>query len=162
MTVSTTEMESRDAFDRASGGSLYGSYIVNEYHNGLISLLLPFGIWGLLAFLWLLGAGIWVLAHNLRHGAEALRHVNAFALSAFLAWIPIFFTVQGTLQRQLQTFTGLVGLSVALNHGLAGAAKRAEALRSRRHPDGLPMAQPDGTTKAPRLALDNTSRRRRR
>ena len=155
MAVSTTDMELRDVFEKASGGNLYGSYIVNEHHNGLIGVLLPYGIWGLLSFIWLLWAGIWVLAHNFRHGSEALRHVNAFALAAFLAWIPIFFTVQGTLHWQLKNFTGLVGLSVALNHGLAGAAQAVQTVRVRRRRGVFPTFQPEPAPQSPRLALTN-------
>jgi hypothetical protein len=28
-----------------------------DYHNGPLSILIPFGLFGMIAFLWLLGAG---------------------------------------------------------------------------------------------------------
>jgi O-antigen ligase len=50
----------------ASQGSLA---LASDYHNGMISLILPFGVWGVLTVLWFLGAGIWVMPSTRRRNS---------------------------------------------------------------------------------------------
>ena len=38
-----------------------GAMLAGDYHNGPLSILMPFGMFGAIAFLWLLGAGLKVL-----------------------------------------------------------------------------------------------------
>ena len=89
--------------------------LVSDYHNGPLSVLIPFGIWGLAAFVWLLGTGARFLYTSFRDGAPELRRINAFLLALFLARILFFFFVFGTFRGDLYHFTGILGLSVALN-----------------------------------------------
>ena len=88
-----------------------------DYHNGLLSVVIPFGIYGLLAFLWFLAAGIRLLYRNFRYGDPWLRQVNAYLLAFFVARAILFFLVFGAFYSELFHFTGALGLSVALNHG---------------------------------------------
>ena len=96
-----------------------------DYHNGPLSVLIPFGIYGLLAFGWLLVAGGRYLHRNYRHGPPELRRINAFLLAFFLARIGFFFLVYGALYTDLFYFTGILGLSVALNARPQPAAEPA-------------------------------------
>jgi hypothetical protein len=106
-------MVGRGAEDVAAQASL----VAGDYHNGPLTVILPLGIWGVIAFIWLLGAGVNVLYRNFRYGDPALLKVNAFLLAYFLMQSIFFFTIFGAFRDQLYMFTGLLGLSVSLNGG---------------------------------------------
>ncbi len=89
-----------------------------DYHSGPISVILPFGIWGVIAFFWFLIAAVWALHHNRLYGDPALRGANTFLLAMFLAKVIVFFFIFGALQDDIAIFTGLLGLSVSLNGGV--------------------------------------------
>jgi hypothetical protein len=89
--------------------------VTGLYHNGPLSIVMPFGIYGVVGFIWFLVAALRVLYHNHRFGNPGLRCANAFLLAAFVARIVIYFCVFGSFYSDLFTFTGLVGLSVSLN-----------------------------------------------
>ena len=90
----------------------------SDFHNGPLSVILPFGVWGTIAFLWFLGAGFWVLLRNYKSGIPALLILNRFLLVAFLVKCLIFFTVFGALQGDIYLFSAYVGLSIAFNNGV--------------------------------------------
>jgi hypothetical protein len=94
------------------------SILAGDYHNGPLSVLMPFGLFGAIAFLWVLGAGIKVLNCNRRYGDPRLKSINDFFLSFFLAQSLVFFFVFGALNSQLSVFLGILGLSVSLNGGV--------------------------------------------
>jgi hypothetical protein len=100
---------------RGIGARWEGSALAGDYHSGPLSVLIPFGIWGLAAFVWLLAAGARFLYTNFRDGAPELRRINAFLLALFLARILFFVFVFGALSSEFYQFTGILGLSVALN-----------------------------------------------
>lgn len=118
-----TQQELR--FRRQEG--FQGAMLVGDYHNGPLSVILPFGIWGVIAWLWLLAAGFRLLYYNFHNGDPALKTVNTFLLAAFTAQIIVFFFIFGSLYSDLLKFLGLLGLSVALNGGMLKPA-RAPAL----------------------------------
>jgi hypothetical protein len=108
-----------------------GFAIAGDYHNGPLSVIIPFGIWGVIAFIWLLIAGGWALHRNYRYGDPALRSVNALLLASFLANVFSFMVIFGALSPEMQTLSGFLGLSVSLNGGIhrrtpAPAAKNVE------------------------------------
>jgi hypothetical protein len=92
-----------------------GSALVGDYHNGPLSVIIPFGIYGMIGFLWFLGAGIQVLVSNYRFGDPALRYVNTFFLSTFVAKAIFFFLIFGSIAYDLAFFAGLLGLAVSIN-----------------------------------------------
>jgi hypothetical protein len=92
-----------------------GAALAGDYHSGPLSVIIPFGVWGMAAFVWLLWAGARFLYTTYRDGEPELRQINAFLLSFFLARILFFFFIFGTLHGDLFQFTGILGLSVALN-----------------------------------------------
>lgn len=89
--------------------------MTGDYHNGPLSLLIPFGIYGLLAFLWLMGAGCWFLYKAYQNGSPELRRINALLFAYFLARCLFFMTIFGAISNDIAAFTGILGLSVALN-----------------------------------------------
>jgi hypothetical protein len=105
-----------------------GSAISGDYHNGPLSVILTFGIFGVIGFLWFLGAGIKVLHHNHLYGDPAWHNINTFLLASFAAKAVFFMTVFGSFYSDLATFTGILGMSIAINGGMrqpAMAAQRA-------------------------------------
>jgi len=92
-----------------------GSLVTGAYHNGGLSVLIPFGIFGLIGLLWFMVASLRYLYHNYLHGNPELRHINTFLLGAFAAKSLFFFAVFGALYVDLCYFTGMVGFAVALN-----------------------------------------------
>lgn len=90
-----------------------------DYHNGPLSLIIPFGLWGVVAFGWFLAAAARMLYNNYRYGDPELRRINAYLLAFFIARVIFFFGIFGSFFGELFYFTGLAGLSVALNRGEA-------------------------------------------
>jgi hypothetical protein len=94
------------------------SMVSGDYHSGPLSTIIPIGLAGTLAFLWLLGAGIKVLYRNYRYGDPALRNINTFFLAYFIMQIIFYLGVFGAFNSQLFMFTGLLGMSVSINGGV--------------------------------------------
>ncbi|MGA2852602.1 MAG: O-antigen ligase family protein [Verrucomicrobiota bacterium] len=102
-----------------------GLVLSGDYHNGPLSVILPFGIWGAIAFLWFLIAGVWALHHNRLYGDPALQTVNTFLFTSFLVKIICFVVIFGGLSGDIAAFGGLLGLSVSLNGGVCRPARQA-------------------------------------
>lgn len=92
--------------------------VAGDYHNGPLSLAVPLGVWGVLAFGWFLIAGGRVLYWNYRHGDPALRTVNRFLFAYFLVRIFFFVSVFGSFYVDFCVFAGLVGFGLSLNGGM--------------------------------------------
>jgi hypothetical protein len=104
-------------------------------HNGPLSIILPFGIWGVLAWLWFWAGGFYVLRRNYTYGDPDLKNYNRYLLAAFVSGC-IFFTLIFGVMESIGTFCGFIGLSVALNHGVRGPARQTNpaAVRVARGP----------------------------
>ena len=109
-----------------AGNPLAGVILTQNFHNGPLSILIPFGIYGAIAFVWFLVAGLRVLHRNWKFGDPALKNVNALLLAAFAGRAVFFFFCFGSLHSDMAIFTGLLGLSVALN-GAGTPLAQAEA-----------------------------------
>jgi hypothetical protein len=91
--------------------------IAGEYHNGGLSVLIGFGILGLITFLMILAASIRVLIRNVRHGDPELHTINVFLLAHFIARTISFFVVFGAVSSDIFMFLGIVGLGISVNLG---------------------------------------------
>jgi len=96
-----------------------GIELVSDFHNGPLSIIIPFGIPGVIGFLWFLAAAWRVLYRNYRYGNPGYAKLNRFLLVCFIVRIIFFFAIFGNLYSDLVGFTGLVGLSISLNAGVA-------------------------------------------
>jgi hypothetical protein len=97
----------------------WGSSIAGDYHNGPLSVIIPFGIWGVIAVIWFFIAGVCALYNNYRYGDPALRTVNILLLAMFLTRAIIFCSpIFGSLYSDMAGFAGMLGLSVSLNGGI--------------------------------------------
>jgi hypothetical protein len=103
-------------------------------------VVIPFGIWGVIALLWFWIAGWRALWKNYRYGDPALRTVNIFLLAYFIARVFQFLIVFGGLYGDIYYFTSIIGLSVSLNGGIRRPAP-APARVVDKHSD-LPLARP--------------------
>lgn len=92
--------------------------LAGDYHNGPLSVLIPFGVWGALAFVWFLVASFRALYLNYHHGDPDLKIINTFLIAYFAARLVFFTAVFGGFYGDLAVFSGIVGLSIALNHGI--------------------------------------------
>lgn len=108
--------------DETSG---FGASLASDFHNGPLSLIIPLGAFGALAFLWFLIASGRLLYNNYRYGDPPYRQVNSFLLAYFLAKVAFFLLVYGSFQNDLMVFTGLVGLSASINGGMGQPVKKA-------------------------------------
>ena len=107
--------------------SQQGLALAGDYHNGPLSVIIPFGIWGAIAFLWFTIVGLHAMYSNYRYGDPALRTVNTFLFTTFVVAVLCFYFIVGGLSTSMQQFGGLLGLSVAINRGVCRAPVRAPA-----------------------------------
>jgi len=107
-----------------------------DYHNGPLSVIIPFGIWGSLVFLWFLLAGLRVTYRNFRYGDSSLQIINIFLFVEFLVYTIQFLFIGGALNLDIARFVGVLGLSIALNGGVSRPMSQPAQDRS------LPPAEP--------------------
>jgi hypothetical protein len=104
-----------------------GAVLANDFHSGPLSVIIPFGIFGVIGFLWFLGAGMQYLWRCITYGNPELRRTNTFLLAFFIGKTALFFIIFGSLYTDLFGFTGILGLAVSLN-GRIEPAKEFEVV----------------------------------
>ena len=113
--------------------------ISSDYHNGPLSTLMPFGVWGGISFLWISGAVFFVLYRNYKFGDAELLTVHRYLLVSFGLGFIGFYFVFGAYTGALGDFIKFAGFSVALNQGVC-ARKTQAAVVHRIKP--LPRPRP--------------------
>jgi O-Antigen ligase len=98
--------------------SQQGLALAGDYHNGPLSVILPFGIWGVFAVLWFFIAASRVMYCNYRYGDPQLKTLNTLLLAMFWMRLVMFLLVIGELDLDMLSFAGYLGLSVAINGGM--------------------------------------------
>jgi hypothetical protein len=100
--------------------------LASDFHNGMLSVVLPFGIWGVLVTFWFLGAGLRVMYCNFKYGDPVLRDINGLLLILFFTEAAAFVScVAGmSLSGEMASFIGYLGLSIALNNGVCQPARK--------------------------------------
>jgi hypothetical protein len=122
----------------------------SDYHNGPLSVIITFGIFGVIGFIWFLVAACRGLYFNYRYGDPELHNINATLLALFLARILLFLFIFGGFYGDMAHFAGIIGLSLALNGGIRrfepapAVQKPAEPLCFRR-----PLKPAPGLARAP-------------
>jgi hypothetical protein len=99
-----------------------GFTLASDYHNGPLSVVIPFGIWGCIGFIWFLIASIKVLWANYKYGDPAIKRINTFMLSYFISRSVVFLIVFGGFYGDLVGFIGIIGFSISINGGVAKPA----------------------------------------
>ena len=95
-----------------------GHILTGDFHSGPLSLFVPFGAFGTLAFLAFLIASLRALYLNYRYGSDELRLINRFLFAYFCSRVIFFFAAFGVLAGDFAHFAGIIGFSVALNKGI--------------------------------------------
>ena len=107
-----------EALIRGQASSIDAAIMVGSYHNGPLTLIIPLGIFGLLAFLWFAGGSLVYLYKHYRSSPPDLRLVNTFLLAYFAMRLIYFLIFYGQFAEDLFIFTGVIGLSISINGGL--------------------------------------------
>jgi hypothetical protein len=133
-----------EAFSGSGGEGIgiNGSEAAGDYHNGPLSVIIPFGIFGAAAFVWFLISGMRVLYRNYYYGDPDCRLFNRFLFAYFVTKVIGFFLIFGGFYGDLVGFTGILGLSVSLNGGVAKVAVPpvARSIARRFLPNRKPIA----------------------
>jgi hypothetical protein len=116
--------------------------IAGDYHSGPLSTIIPMGIWGVIGFIWLAMAGLFVLYRNYKYGDPEMARINTLLLAFFAARTVFFIFVFGAFNTELHTFTGILGLSVSLNAGVRSASRSRVAAKSAPKLIAHPLPQP--------------------
>jgi hypothetical protein len=109
----------QEHISRRIGAGYESAMIAGDYHNGPLTLIIPFGIWGVLAFAWFAVAALRVLWRNYQYGDPDVQNINRFLFVAFNVHLIFFLLVFGCFYVDLVRFVGFVALSIAINHGVA-------------------------------------------
>ena len=154
--VDPTEMYLKEeSVRRGLATSSEQAWVEGDYHNGPLSIYVPFGTPGVLAFALFLGAGWRTLHRYYRRGPPALHRINTFLFALFITKTVYFWVVFGAISTDLFQFTGLVGLSVALNTGTQLSTESdADTL-------GAPEPLPHSTAPRPRQCEAGSGRQAR-
>ncbi len=95
--------------------------LAGDYHNGPLSIIIPFGILGVVGFTWFLTSVYWVLRNNYKYGNPELRTLNRFFLAFFLARLVFFVVFFGAATSDFWLFASIAGLNLSMNRGMAKA-----------------------------------------
>ena len=98
-----------------------GLALSGDYHSGPLSVILPFGIWGVIAFLWFTYTSLQVVYRNYRYCKPELRLVNSFLFTSYIVGMISFYFIAGGLSDAMLGFCGMLGLSIGLNNGVCRA-----------------------------------------
>lgn len=138
--ISSTDLElTAELAWRGKLSSQELAMLAGDFHNGLLSVLIPFGIWGLIGIVWFWAAALRALYFNFRYGDNAVKRINTFLFAIFIVRMLQFLIVYGSFYDDLALFTGITGLSVALNNGIRKPASAPVSA----------MALPPATVDAP-------------
>jgi hypothetical protein len=90
----------------------------SDYHSGPLSVILPFGIWGVFGFLWFIIASNKVMYQNFRYGPPELQTINTFLFTTYVIATVDFFFLFGDFSGGMANFVGFLGLSICVNRGV--------------------------------------------
>ena len=125
---------------RGLAGNFETSLVAGDYHSGPLSVIIPFGIWGVLAFVAFLVAMSRMLYCNYRYGNPALKLINTLLFAYFLARVVSFLFIFGAFDTDLIFFCALAGLSVSLN---GGVARQSAGVQTATNPLAIPESTPE-------------------
>jgi hypothetical protein len=128
--------------------STEGAMLAGDYHSGPLSVIVPFGIAGVIGFLWFAIAGTRVLYHYYKFGHPVFKRINTFLLASFITKIVFFLAIFGSLYSDMAILVGLLALGVSVNGPVRKHApvRQPELIRIR------PMRQPHPVPAAARVA----------
>ncbi len=114
----TDYLLTRAAMDRGFYSAYEDTLITGNYHSGPLTMIIPFGIFGVLAFAWFIRGASRVLYANYLYGPPELKTLNTFFLAYFFTRLLFFLIFYGQFDRDLIFFTGAIGLNISINGGV--------------------------------------------
>ena len=118
-----------------------GLALSGDYHNGPLSTVIPFGIWGAIGMLWLMAVAVFVVYRNYQYGDPELKIFNAWLLTQVVWAIVAFFFIFGAFSNNVADFAKMIGFSVALNWGVCRPPPKP-AYNPHFKPAAIPTPQP--------------------
>jgi hypothetical protein len=119
--------------------------IDGAYHHGLLTIIIPLGIWGILGFIWF-GVSSWRIMHyNYLRSPPVLKNINTLLLSYYSANMLFYCTLYGQFHLDLATFTSLLGFSMALNRPVRERAAAQAAAAAEQHRSDHSASPANGT-----------------
>jgi hypothetical protein len=115
--------------------------VSNDFHQGILTLIIPFGIFGVLAFAVFCWGSLRALYANYRYGDPDLLRINTFLLASFIVGLIFYVFIYGTFFIDIWGFAGSIGLSLTLNGGVRRAGQAGMGV----------VAEPKAENKEPRL-----------
>ena len=112
-----------------------------DYHSGPLSVLVPFGVVGVTTVILFFIAAMRALYRNFKYGDPSVKNINVSLFSYFVGHLMYFTLFFGGIESDLWVFVSTVGISLAVNGGVAGVEalsvqeKPAQVLRGRRRTD---------------------------
>jgi len=110
---------SQEAVRRGIASGFEVTLISGNYHSGILTLIIPFGIAGVLGFVAFCWGGVRTLYRNFRHGDPRFQNINRFLFVYFVGRLIFYWIFYGQFDLDLYVFTGTVALSIAINGGVA-------------------------------------------
>jgi len=107
-----------------------GLAISMDYHNGPLSTLMPFGVWGMISYLWVGAATLFILYRNYRYGDADLKTLNTFLMASGITSLVGFFFLFGAYSADIGGWAKLAGVSLAFNWEI----QKAPALKTAINP----------------------------
>jgi hypothetical protein len=111
-----------------------------DYHNGPLSVIIPFGIWGVIGFIWFSWESLRILWNNMRYGDQSLRVPNIFLFSSFLTRLLFFLFFYGGFSGDIWVLAATTGVGLSINGGMA-TSKKNPRLEYKRAPQPLGTAR---------------------
>ena len=146
------EMMGQTAFSQSGSVDQQGLALAGDYHNGMLSLVIPLGVYGVAIFLWFGFAGLRVVWLNFKYGRPDLRTINFFMFIMFFNELVSYLSCVGGLafSADINWFAGYLGMSIALNGGVCNKNSQRileESMKVEESPAiEQPQLQPAGRT----------------
>ncbi len=118
--INPTDMYfTKEALRRGFYSPSEAARLAGDYHNGPLSIMIPFGIFGAVGFIWFLVSIYAVLKNNYRYGSHELKTINRFFLGFFIARVFFFVFFFGAATSDFWLFASVAGLNLSMNRGMA-------------------------------------------
>jgi hypothetical protein len=116
--------------------------ISSDFHSGPLSTLIPFGMWGAIGMLWLMGAALYVTHRNFKYGDPEIKTFNTFMFVSCIGSVIQFLFIFGGFDDDVANFAKLVGFSVAINGGVCKPVPKPAYNPVIKPPKELPLPEP--------------------
>jgi hypothetical protein len=89
-----------------------------DYHSGPFSVIIPFGIWGVLGLTWFFWVCMKITWHNYRFSEPELKKLNTFMFSLYVSRLIFFLFFFGSIEVDLWQMGSVAAISLCVNNGM--------------------------------------------